>query len=305
MSKIRVFHNTDNQELNGPLKTLGIKEHINKDLKVSTLTFPKNAAFTIDAPYDKTNSIFYLYLVQGEIELSSSKKVFTLSSLESFSIEGVNENFLVRVLKSSIMICMEYKMDDIDIEEFEKIKDSVKELNEYDPYTRMHSNNVSHYACIIGKYFNDKITMGDLGQAASFHDIGKLNVEKDILNAPRKLTPLEFEEIKKHPSNSYEYLKDVYKEKKNILRAVLEHHERLNGLGYPSGLKEDEIILEAKILMVADVFDALTTKRVYREPYTVEEALEIILKETEQGYYDKDVVEVLKNCIEKKEIEVK
>jgi HD-GYP domain-containing protein (c-di-GMP phosphodiesterase class II) len=94
------------------------------------------------------------------------------------------------------------------------------------------------------------------------HDIGKTKVPEEILNAPRKLTPEEFEVIKKHPVYSYELLGDGFDTR--VRRGVLYHHERLDGSGYPDGLKGDELDLFARITAVSDVYDAMVSARSYK-----------------------------------------
>nr|WP_274652976.1 HD-GYP domain-containing protein [Paenibacillus humicola] len=98
------------------------------------------------------------------------------------------------------------------------------------------------------------------------HDIGKIGISESVLLKPSKLTESEFDIIKQHPVIGYEIIKHIPQFKKNgVLDMVLHHHERYNGTGYPKGLKEQQIPLAARIMAVADSFDAMTSKRVYRE----------------------------------------
>jgi HD-GYP domain-containing protein (c-di-GMP phosphodiesterase class II) len=111
--------------------------------------------------------------------------------------------------------------------------------------------------------------------AGSIHDIGKINVPADILSKPRSLNEIEFGLVKEHSQSAYNILKTI-DFPWPIAEIVLQHHERLDGTGYPAGLKGDEICLEARILAVADVVEAMASHRPHRPAYTVEVALEEI-----------------------------
>ena len=113
---------------------------------------------------------------------------------------------------------------------------------------------------------------------ASLHDVGKVYVPSEILNRPGKLTAAEFALIKAHPEIGYDIVKDI-DFPWPVARMLLEHHERLDGSGYPRGLKGDEILLEARIIAVADVVESMTSHRPYRPALGLDVALaEIVSK---------------------------
>ena len=122
-------------------------------------------------------------------------------------------------------------------------------------------------------------------KAAPMHDIGKIVVPDNILKKPGKLTPEEFEQIKRHTVEGGRIVEEVIgdhddKEYLQIAKEIATcHHERWDGKGYPEGLKEDEIPLSARIMAIADVFDALVSPRCYKEPFPIETAMDIIKKE--------------------------
>ena len=125
--------------------------------------------------------------------------------------------------------------------------------------------------------------------ASSIHDIGKLSVPSEILTKPTRLTDLEFSLIKEHAQNGYEMLKNV-ESPWPLAEIVLQHHERINGTGYPRNLKVDNILMAARIMAVADVVEAMSSHRPYRASLGIDAALEEI--EKNKGIlYDETVVD--------------
>ncbi|WP_090829726.1 MULTISPECIES: HD-GYP domain-containing protein [unclassified Bacillus (in: firmicutes)] len=149
-----------------------------------------------------------------------------------------------------------------------------------DKYTQGHSIRVSDYAVSIGRCMKEagyKIELDTLKVAALLHDIGKINIPSKILEKEGSLTDQEYNTIKKHPVYGYETAKDMGFQQ-DILEAILYHHERIDGTGYPNRLVDKEIPLFAKIIAIADTFDALTSNRPYRAAFSPEAAREIILE---------------------------
>ena len=159
-----------------------------------------------------------------------------------------------------------------------------------DPYTAGHQHNVAQLGIAIAKEMdcsNDMIEGIRIG--GTIHDIGKIKVPIRILNKSEMLTDNEWEQIKNHPAVGYELLKDL-DFPWQVAKMVHQHHERFDGSGYPNGLKNDEILMEARILAVADVIEAMANDRPYRQSLGLEIALEEI--EDNKGIlYDPDVVE--------------
>ena len=124
---------------------------------------------------------------------------------------------------------------------------------------------------------------------AMIHDLGKINIPAEILSKPAKLSDLEFSMIKVHSSVGYTILKDI-DFPWPVARMVLEHHERMNGSGYPSRLTGENLLIESRILAVADVVEAIASFRPYRPPYPIEAALDEIEKNKEI-LYDPAVVD--------------
>jgi len=150
-----------------------------------------------------------------------------------------------------------------------------------DPYTRGHSQRVSDFSVAIAEELglpHDEIYR--IRISSKLHDVGKIRVPDLILNKPDRLDEAEFEVMRQHPTYGLEFLAQNGLLELNLLRdcwqALAQHHERLDGRGYPNGLSGDEISQVGRIVAVADVFDAITSHRPYRQPMSIEKALDIV-----------------------------
>lgn len=160
----------------------------------------------------------------------------------------------------------------------ESIQALARAIEAKDPYTRGHSERVRLYSLAIGKRLGlNKKQLRYLEIAALLHDIGKIGIAEEILRKETPLLPSEYGEIKKHPGIGTEILKGI-KELLPILPAVLHHQEKFDGTGYPSGLRDKKIPLLARIIAVADAFDAMISDRPYRKGLTPQEAIAEIKK---------------------------
>jgi len=145
-----------------------------------------------------------------------------------------------------------------------------------DPYTAGHQRRVAELASAIAKEMRlPKEKIEGIHMAGLIHDIGKIAVPAEILSKPSKLSKMEMDLIKAHSQVGYELLKEI-DFPWPVANIVLQHHERLDGVGYPQGLKGDEILLEARILAVADVVEAMASHRPYRPALGLDAALDEI-----------------------------
>jgi PAS domain S-box-containing protein len=159
-----------------------------------------------------------------------------------------------------------------------------------DPYTSGHQQRVSDLARAIATEMGLSADRQDFIRTAStIHDIGKIAIPSEILSKPTKLTDLEFSLIKTHPQSGYDILKDI-EFPWPVADVVLQHHERMDGSGYPQGLKGDDILLEARILAIADVVEAIASHRPYRPALGIDLALEDISR-NKGILYDADAVD--------------
>lgn len=158
------------------------------------------------------------------------------------------------------------------------------EVKSYDNYTYVHSMNVGIYASVIGKVLglskNDITLLGIMG---ILHDVGKLSIEKEILSKPGKLSNSEWLRIKMHPTLGYQLLKTIPDIDPYILQGALLHHEKLDGTGYPLGLKQENIPYLVQVLSVADVYDALSSERSYRPKLSIFETTKILMDEAKSN----------------------
>lgn len=153
-------------------------------------------------------------------------------------------------------------------------------MKDKDDYLFTHSINVSLLSILIGRWLKcseEEIRL--LGMAGMLHDIGKIYISNDILNKPGRLTPEEFEEIKKHPILGYNLVTQNEDLNENIAKAVLMHHERLDGSGYPMGTR-GKINFYASVVAVADVYDAVTSNRVYGNKLSPYSAADILWQDS-------------------------
>lgn len=175
-----------------------------------------------------------------------------------------------------------------------------KVLEAKDPYTKFHSENVAKYARKIAKAMGYSPEEVELIQVAGIlHDFGKIGVKEGVLNKVGHLTDKEFDAVKRHPVIAATILEPI-EELNSIIADIRHHHEYYNGHGYPSGLRAEEIPLGARILQVADAYDAMTSQRSYHDPMTKDEARRE-LKRCSGSQFDPRIVEIFLKILEGEE----
>jgi putative nucleotidyltransferase with HDIG domain len=190
--------------------------------------------------------------------------------------------FIQRTLEDEILQ-RTHELRDLNIQLKNALESTVNALGvivaQKDPYTAGHSERVAHIAMALGHAMGlPKNRIETLRVAGNLHDIGKISVPEEILNKPGRLTPEEYEQVKIHPETGFDILKDIPFHGP-VAEIVLQHHERYDGTGYPRGLKGDETLLEARILSVADIYEALTSDRPYRRGLPHEQVVAHIVRE--------------------------
>ena len=190
--------------------------------------------------------------------------------------------------------------DDLEKALYSTVEALASTVEAKDPYTAGHQRRVSYLSAAIALemgYSAKKIRL--IKTAATVHDIGKIQVPTEILSKPGRLTKIEFEFIKTHVQASYELLKNI-EFPWPIADIVYQHHERIDGTGYPRGLKGDEIMKEARIISVADVIEAITSHRPYRDALGIDKALEEI-QNNKGKIYDPEVVDACTKLFKEKD----
>jgi putative nucleotidyltransferase with HDIG domain len=234
------------------------------------------------------NKLKNLYIDKIMIYDETDNVIITNSS-DAFKVQ-YNKN--VEIIKEILHDISSGKS--VDINKIDEITDSIiikinensdivrciNQMRTADEYTYTHSVNVAFLCMLIGKWMNmdiDNIRM--LVKAGLLHDIGKSMIDTEILNKPGLLTDQEYEEIKKHALYGYRIIEKLQGVSKEVAMGVLMHHEREDGSGYPMGIRSEQIHGYAKVIAVADTYDAMTSNRVYKEKESPFDALdEIIIK---------------------------
>ncbi|MBF0100316.1 MAG: response regulator [Desulfobacterales bacterium] len=210
---------------------------------------------------------------------------------DDFITKPPNRIELITRIKSLIKLKSVYK----DFTDIESVLFLVaKAIEAKNCYTKGHSDRVSSLAVSIGK----RMKLGEeeieaLRFGGLLHDIGKIGISNRILNKSESLTLEEWSKIKAHPETGYWICYPLKKRLKNAMHIIRHHHEKLDGSGYPDGLKGDDISIVVKIIAIADIYDALITDRPYRKAFPLLKTLQILQEEAMNGKLDKQVVNQL------------
>lgn len=247
-------------------------------------------------PTELPESMEFFYVLQGELQLRYDETKQTIKNGEYFYTHHLTSTVHFETLEESKLLYVSnqpvFKYLSKTIEELSELAKSVEEK---DPYTHGHSDRVQSIAIRIANKMNlSKSRIEDLTFASLFHDIGKTKIPDEILLKPEKLTVEEYDIMKQHPTFGVELVKDTYYQ--NISEIIAQHHERIDGSGYPLGLTGNDILLESKIIAVSDTYDSMTTDRPYRKGLSKETAIEEI-KKYSGIHYDPKVVDAFLLCI--------
>lgn len=254
---------------NEQLGVIFIETPVKNSFKKVNLSFLMSIANYAAVAMDKSQLFNDVYAQKQEIEALYEETAAVNDDLND-NINNLN------ITKEELRIKNEELLkysDSLNTGYIQTVMSLVNAIEAKDSYTSGHCQRVMEISCEIAAYMElDEDMIQDLRYAAILHDIGKIGISASILNKTDKLTEQEFEEIKKHPQISYNILKNVEFLGRG-LNAILEHHEKYNGGGYPNKLKGEEISLLGRILCIADAFDAMTSDRTYRKGMTMELAI--------------------------------
>ena len=235
----------------------------------------------ISASFLNENMSKNIYLEKNSYETDKSKKILIFSM-------GILLISFILLYKGRKNLVEKRKYEDLML----SLVSSLEAVNQFnDLETGNHIKRLNLYSELLANKLGcSKKFYEEIGRVASLHDVGKIGIDRSILKKPGKLTEEEFKVIKEHPEIGYEIIKKsgVSIMAENIARY---HHEKWDGSGYPCGLKGLEIPLEARIVSVVDVYDALRQKRVYKDGFTHEKAIEIIKNESGKSF-DPNIVKI-------------
>lgn len=222
-----------------------------------------------------------------KIELSASNEIQQLADTLNFMTDEIKQYVLS--LQAAVRENKELFMNSISM--------LAAAIDAKDPYTRGHSERVKDYAMVIARQMSfNAMELERLEIAALLHDVGKIGIDDRILRKPTNLTPEEFEVMKTHPDKGANILSQI-QQLADIVPGTRAHHENYDGSGYPQGMKGEEIPIFARVITVADTFDAMTTDRPYQKAFTLEFAMNRI--RTMSGIkYDPVVVEAFTRACE-------
>lgn len=239
---------------------------------------------------DKEASSLMLYVLEGKMVFRAPSREVELCQNDSLLLSQFSESAVLAALCDSKCLGISTSHSQ-HVSSSNELMNMIEAVEKKDVYTHGHSRRVALYSGIIGLALATDYDIITLGKAADLHDIGKISIPIEILQKPGKLTTEEYDIVKTHSMETYRLLLPACGEE--IAMAARQHHERLDGSGYPDGLKGDEICLNAKIIAVADVFDALTCKRIYNSrPMSFDEAITYL--EGLPQHYDQKLVALLR-----------
>ena len=281
-----------------PLSQLKPGMRLAKDVILTDGRLLLLSGFIIKPLYIKKLESFNVNSVYVDEDLIEITDIYEEEKLYNHAAATIKNIFtLVREGKSTSADVVKETVSELlqKIIENETVMLQLTGIRDIDNYTFLHSIDVCIYSVILGKrlgYGQDPLV--DLGMGAILHDIGKCKVPMEILQKPAKLTDDEFKEMQLHTAYGYEIIKNAYGFNKNIANIAFQHHEKWDGTGYPSGLSGDQIDPFARIVALADVYDALTSDRVYKKKDLPHNAAEYVFKNSGK-LFDPLIVEVFVN----------
>lgn len=299
-----VFPTQDNTPDNSSFLPQGIKLLAKcAEMEIMTQNMVKGATVWL-SPADSVETFEFFFVHKGAISVDTKTEHRILKEGDSFYVRELNEDIPCTVLEDTVLLYVSNTTIFDDAQDFEKyINELIFQINEKDQYTYRHSANVMHYSSHLYTKLNagaqgSEAVLNDMIVAALFHDVGKCYTPDSILKKKAGLSPDEFRCIRHHPIDSARLLGKHYS--KRVAEIAAHHHERLDGSGYPYGLLGDEISAEAKILAVADAFDAMTTNRGYNRVKSFLEAAEELCGLPEQ--FDSQVTAALLELVNNGEL---
>ncbi|MBY9077843.1 HD-GYP domain-containing protein [Paenibacillus sp. HN-1] len=258
-------------------------------------TIDKDKPFYV-SPGEEADTMEFFYIVDGSCSYKGENENIVLGKGDYFYTHYLQETAYFSSLTELKLLWYTTKPAfHLISHRVKKLEDVLKQVQNKDNYTYQHSARVQKFCIMLARMLKmSKDQLEDLYYAAAFHDVGKIHTPEEILNKEGRLTPEEFDIVKRHSYDGYVMVKELHYN--NICIIILQHHERLDGSGYPYGIKEDEIMLEAKIIGIADTFDAMTSDRPYRKGLPAEVAMDE-LRRLSGIHYDAELVRLFEKAL--------
>jgi len=271
------------------------KKYSDDSLEVNIVTLKAGTTIFISPPKsDQANEIFQI--IKGKVYIPSSDKI--LSHHDIIILKSENQYMSIEAIENTTLMVTSIGFNSFDqtYKKMTKVSEILESIQNKDSYTKEHCLRLVKLSKIMAKALklSDIKTM-HLLTAARYHDLGKITICDEILNKPGKLNEDEYNEMKQHVMKTKELIPDYVDD--DITRIASEHHERLDGSGYPNGLVGDEISFEGQVLAVLDTFDAMTTDRVYKKGKTYNQAFDELHKLGHK--YNLDIVKLLESLLQK------
>lgn len=246
-------------------------------------------------PYESKDSLNIIIVLSGKMFHTNERKI--IQSGDRITFKNLNETHHISVIENTKLLMIRNSKHFIQQASTSNVVcDLIHQIQEKDHYTEDHCNNTGNLAVQIATIMKlPETTINNILHAGKIHDVGKINIPVEILNKPAALSFEEYEIVKRHSIDGHDI---VLKTTGNheLAKIVLDHHERLDGSGYPNGLRSDEISIESRIMAVVDSYDAMISKRPYKDAMGVQEALDD-LKRHSGTWYDEHVISALSEII--------
>ncbi|OJV62969.1 MAG: hypothetical protein BGO41_09700 [Clostridiales bacterium 38-18] len=263
------------------------KKFHDEDLQISVLHISSDRILYVE-PLPSNGDFKTYYIVKGACFVFEDASIVKSGDIVVF--KNTSEVHTLKTLEDTTIVVHATNYDVYKtLENHHGVVDRlIREIQDKDHYTGEHSQRVfdlvKQLAVRLG-YKSKALNL--INKAAFYHDLGKIKIPDEILNKPGALDQMEFEAIKLHVEHGKKLILENFSPE--VFEIIYQHHERIDGTGYPNGLKGDEICFEAKILAVCDSYDAMITDRVYKKGKSIEAAL-LELKELSGTKYDSEVV---------------
>jgi HD-GYP domain-containing protein (c-di-GMP phosphodiesterase class II) len=273
------------------MKLLSSQAH----LEIVELSLERDTRLTLTP---ESEAVETFYILSGQFSCMSSSGPYLIEQDDCIVAQALAEPTILTALTDVCLIYTTTKPQfHVVSEHFQQLRKLAVDIEMKDGYTADHCDRLLELSFATGRELGlSPSELHRLEFGAYFHDVGKIHIPLSILNKPSKLSPSEWEIVKRHPTSGRKLLKDTLME--GAGQIVEQHHERIDGSGYPYGLSGEEVLIEASIIAVADTYDAMTTNRPYRRALSQDIALSEIQRYA-NIHYSEEVIKAFISALKK------